>query len=255
MTELPWGDAQQDVLDILAVDPVDVADVVDMLTKLEDPLRRATPDDPENPVVAFNRLYRVITTEILARLEAGAFADREFLTLLDVEFAKRYFDAMLRWGVGAKDTPEAWAVLFRRLHDVEVRSLPAAATGVNAHVHYDLPFALLATWRKLGSGPTNRRQRQDYLQINEVFYEEIPDLRRSFLVTWQLTIDRANGRFDDWYEDRLVKVWRDVAWRDARRLWALREDARLLDRARAVLDHHTALIGYLLLSPVCSFIQ
>nr|MDT0660442.1 DUF5995 family protein [Micromonospora sp. DSM 115978] len=255
MTDAPWGPVQQEMIDALAHDPVDVPGVVAQLDRLQSLLERSTPGDLENPVADFNRLYWTITSRILDRLRRGAFADSEFLTLLDVEFAKRYLDALRRWGKPAGDTPQAWKVLFCRLRDTEVRSLPSAAAGVNAHINYDLPFALISTWDKLGSGPDNERQHRDYLLVNEVFFEEIPQLRRSYLSNWQLCIDRLNGPIDDWYQNHLVEFTRDVAWRDAERLWPERHDPERVEWTRTRLDLHTAFIGWALLSPVGALLQ
>lgn len=255
MTRPPWGPVQQDILDVLAGTPADVPDVVAQLARLQTLLERSTPTDRENPVADFNRLYWVITSEIQERLEAGDFADPDFLTLLDVEFAERYFEALRRWSRSSEDTPEAWKVLLRRLRDPEVRSLPAAAAGVNAHINYDLPFALISTWQKLGSSPEDDRQHQDYLVINEVFFDKIPQLRRSYLNTWQLFVDRLNGGLDDWYQNRVVEFARDLAWRDAERMWGMRNDPEKLEEERGRMDLHTAVIGWALLSPVCSLLQ
>lgn len=255
MTTPPWGLVQQEMVDTLARTPADVPDVVAQLTQLQTLLERSTPGDSDNPVADFNRLYLVITKEIQERLEENAFADPEFLTLLDVEFAERYFEALRRWSRSSEDTPEAWRVLLRRLRDRDVRSLPAAAAGVNAHINYDLPFALISTWQKLGSSPQDERQHRDYLVVNEVFFEKIPELRRSYLSTWQLLVDRLNGGLDDWYQNRVVEFARDLAWRDATRLWPMRNDPEALENERRRLDLHTAFIGWALLSPVCSLLQ
>lgn len=255
MPEPSWGPVQQEMRDVLAHNPVDVPGVVAQLGELQPLLERAAPDDRDNPVADFNRLYWTITSEILERLHRGAFADPEFLTLLDVEFAKRYLDALRSWGEPCGDTPQAWKVLFSRLRDRDVRSLPSAATGVNAHINYDLPFALIHTWEKLGTGPDNDRQHRDYLLINDVFFEEIPELRRSYLSNWQLCVDRLNGPLDDWYQNRLVEFTRDLAWRDAGRLWPDRNDPEKVECARQRLDLHTAFIGWALLSPVGTLLQ
>jgi len=65
-------------------------------------------------------------------------------------------------------------VLFCRVADTRLRSLPCAVTGVNVHINYDLPFALVATWERLGHAPDGSRQQHDYLLVNEAFEQEIP---------------------------------------------------------------------------------
>jgi hypothetical protein len=255
MTELVWGTVQREITEVVCGTPRDVAEVVAQLGDLHVLLNKVTPEDSENPVAAFNHLYLTITSTILDHLHQGAFHDPEFLNLLDVEFAKRYFNALRLWGQSAPDTPQSWRVLFRQLRNLGIRSLPAAVAGVNAHVNYDLPFALIATWTQLGSGPSVVAQHQDYRHINEVFFEKIPELRRGYLSTWQLVIDRMNGPVDDFLQDRAVELCRDLAWREAERLWAVRDDPRALRRADASLDRHTALIGWALLSPFGALLQ
>lgn len=255
MTEPVWGRVHDEVTEVLAGSAVDVPGVLAQLTDLQLVLERATPADDDNPIAEFNRLYCTITDEIHQRLQRGSFTDPEFLTLLDVEFAERYLDALRRWGRACADTPEAWKVLFQRLRDCGVRSLPAAAAGVNAHVNYDLPFALVSTWEKLGGAPADDRQHRDYLLINEIFFESIPQLRRSYLSTWQLFIDKLNGGLDDWYQNRLVEFARNLAWADAQRLWTVRNDPEAVERTRLRLDRHAAIIGWALLSPVGSVLQ
>jgi hypothetical protein len=255
MSEPVWGNLQREITEVVSRTPRDVLDVVTQLGDLHVLLNKVTPDDSNNPIADFNHLYWTITSTVLDHLNQGAFQDPEFLTLLDVEFAKRYFNALRLWGEAAPDTPHSWRVLFRHLRNRAIHSLPAAIAGVNAHVNYDLPFALLATWTRLCSGPSTVTQHQDYLHINEIFYEKIPELRRGYLSYWQLVIDRLNGRLDDFVEDRAVEIARDHAWHDAERLWEMRDDPEAIRRAGTSLDHHTAMIGWVLMSPLGAYLQ
>jgi hypothetical protein len=256
MTESVWGPVDQDMTALLAGHPDDVPAVVDQLTKLQDLLHRVPPLLDENPLADFNRLYLTITTKVMERLYEGRFADPAFLARLDVEFAARYFDALRLWGEGGAACPQVWAVLFRRIPGPDPRPLPAAAAGVNAHINFDLPFALVTTFDHLGSDPVDDSdQHHDYLQINDIFAESIPDLRRGFLDQWQLLIDTLNGDIDDWFEGELVEYTRNVAWRNAQKLWAVRHDLLLLDRERHRLDTNAAALGRLLLSPLGAVLQ
>lgn len=256
MTELIWGPVEQDMADLLADDPLDVPGVVARLTALQTVLEAMPPLHTSNPVADFNRLYRTITINILDRLEAGMFADPQFLSLLDVEFAKRYFDALRWWGSGHPRTPSVWRVLFERMDGPDARPLPSAAAGVNAHINFDLPFAVVATFDQLGSHPyDNTAQHSDYRQVNDVFADAIPGLRRGYLDDWQLCLDQLNGRLDDWYQERLIEITRDLAWRAAQRIWTVRHDARSVERERGFLDRNATLLSRALLSPLCAFIQ
>jgi hypothetical protein len=256
MTALAWGPVQQDMTSLLADSPDDVPAVVDQLTKLQDILERVPPLLGSNPLADFNKLYLRITTSVLERLYAGSFADPAFLSRLDVEFAARYFDAIRAWSDASACCPRVWAVLFGRVAGPDCRPLPSAAAGVNAHINFDLPFALVTTFDHLGSDPVDDSdQHHDYLQINDIFAEAIPELRRGYLEKWQLLIDTMNGDLDDWWQGELVDYTRNVAWRNAQKLWAMRHDLTGTAAERKRLDGHAASLSRLLLSPFGAFLQ
>ena len=256
MTVSVWGPVHEDVCDLLSAHADDVPAVVDHLTRLQGLLERVPPLLDSNPLADFNRLYLTITTNVLDRLYEGCFADPAFLACLDVEFAARYFEALRMWGDTNDGCPRVWTVLFRRVAGPDCRPLPSAAAGVNAHINFDLPFALVTTFEHLGSDPVDGSdQHRDYLQINDIFAEAIPGLRRGYLEKWQLFIDVMNGRLDDWYEGELVEYTRDVAWRNAQKLWSVRHDLSELARERDRLDANAARFGRLLLSPLGSVLQ
>ena len=64
-----------------------------------------------------------------------------------------------------------------------------------------------------------------------------------------------NGDLDDWWQGELVEYTRNVAWRNAQKIWALpaRSGGPRLERAR--LDGNAAALGRLLLSPLGAFLQ
>ena len=258
MTESVWGPVKQEMSDLLQTHPDDVPAVVDQLTKLQDVLGRVPPLLGENPLCDFNKLYLTITESVLERLYAGKFADPSFLSRLDVEFAARYFDALRAWAGpdASPHCPRVWAGLFQRIPGPDCRPLPSACAGVNAHINFDLPFALVTTFDHLGTDPIDDSiQHHDYLQINEIFAAAIPGLRRGYLDKWQLLIDTMNGRLDDWWQGEAVDYTRNVAWRNAQKLWGIRHDMSATDSERAHLDRIAADLGKLLLSPLGEFLQ
>ncbi|GLY95828.1 DUF5995 family protein [Actinoplanes sp. NBRC 103695] len=256
MTESVWGPVHQDMCALLTRHPEDVPAVVDQLAKLQDVLERIPPLMDGNPLADFNRLYLRITTSVLERLYEGRFADPQFLSRLDVEFAARYFDALRSFGDGSSGCPRVWSVLFTRMAGPDPRPLPSAAAGVNAHINFDLPFALVTTFDHIGSDPVDDNdQHLDYLQINDIFAEAIPDLRRGYLEKWQLLLDTMNGDLDDWWQGEVVEYTRNVAWRNAQKLWACRHDLASTAKERERLDGTAAALGRLLLSPLGTFLQ
>jgi uncharacterized protein DUF5995 len=258
MTESAWGPVQQEMSELLQTHPDDVPAVVDQLTKLQDILARVPPLLGGNPLCDFNKLYLTITTCVLDRLYAGRFKDPAFLSRLDVEFAARYFDALRAWSSANPNSrcPRVWAGLFQRIPGPDRRPLPSACAGINAHINFDLPFALVTTFDHLGTDPIDDSdQHHDYLQVNNIFAEAIPELRRGYLDRWQVLIDTMNGNLDDWWQGEAVHYTRNVAWRNAQRLWGMRHDLATTDKERAQLDRVSADLGKLLLSPLGAFLQ
>jgi hypothetical protein len=70
-----------------------------------------------------------------------------------------------------------------------------------------------------------------------------------------LLLDPLNGDLDDWYQGELVEYTRDVAWRNAQRLWAVRHDLPAVSRERHRLDSSATTLGRLLLSPLGAVLQ
>jgi Family of unknown function (DUF5995) len=256
MTGSVWGSVQQDMSSLLAGHPDDVPAVVDQLAKMQDVLERLPPLGGSNPLAGFNRLYLAVTENILEGLYAGTFADPAFLSRLDVEFAARYFDALRQWSDASPCCPRVWKVLFGRIAGPDWHPLSPAVAGVNAHLNFDLPFALVTTFDHLGCDPIDDSdQHRDYLRINEVFAQAVPGLPRGYLDKCQLLIDTMNGDLDDCWQGRLEEYTRNVAWRNSQRLWAVRHDLTGLARERDRLDGNAAALGRLLLSPLGSFLQ
>lgn len=255
-TDSVWGPVRQEMADVLAGHPDDVPAVVDQLTKLQDVLHRVPPLLAGNPLADFNKLYLTITTSVLERLYAGSFADPAFLARLDVEFAARYFDALRQWSDGSAGCPRTWAVLFHRIPGPDARPLPSAAAGVNAHINFDLPFALVTTFDHLGTDPIDDSdQHHDYLQFTEIFGSAVPGLRPGSMDRWQVLIDTMNGSLDDWWQGGTEPCTRNVAWRTAQKLWPVRHDLPTVDRHRAHLDRAATDLGRLLLSPLGDFLR
>lgn len=202
-------------------DVTTIAEVVAALERIRDHAAEDLVQPEIDGISAFSRLYTIITQNVLDTVEgrrpARKFNDPEFLTRLDLEFARRYLAALHAHETGAPNTPACWAVLFDRRRDQDVRHVNFAACGVNAHVNFDLAFALLETWKEF---PPNEDRRADYDQINEIFAEEMDELREDFGAF--LAGARDGGildRFGNLASDLLVRVTRSLAWEAAERVW------------------------------------
>lgn len=200
-------------------------------------------------LACFNHLYRVITAEILDKYDAGNFfRDPGFLQELDVQFARRYFNAIATYGQPSR--PRSWAVLFDRRADVRITPLQFAAAGVNTHVNFDLPFAVVATCRALGRHMHAPGQHHDYDRVNEVFFIRMARLRHHYEEDWQRRLDRrAIKTITNVIDDILVVLDRMLAWRQAEHLWRT-PAGEPLQRTEKILDAVVSATNLALLTPM-----
>ena len=240
-----WEPSARAMAECLGQKPATIGDVICALQNVQSILDELPPSPANNRVAAFNTLYLRITRRVEEALRSGV-NEPDFLEMLDVEFAKRYLDALDRWNQDDEDTPDVWEVLFKRARELRMSSLVAAMLGVNAHINHDLSLALIAVWNDLGQ-PGDDAIHPDYLLVNKIFYEEIPPLRQSFSTDWQLAIDGFVGPLDDWSQRLLVTVTRARAWEQGLRLWQLRHDPDDFEQARLTMDRAASLVGEVLI--------
>ncbi|NYG05771.1 hypothetical protein BJ986_000258 [Phycicoccus badiiscoriae] len=90
----------------------------------------------------FLETYRRTTLAVGAAIADAQFEDPEWVERWDVVFADLYLDALDLDLAGSPDVPRPWRLAFDA-----PESLPAlrhVLLGINAHINYDLPQALLA---------------------------------------------------------------------------------------------------------------
>jgi Family of unknown function (DUF5995) len=98
--------------------------------------------DTEDPRRIFHATYLRTTIAVAAEIKRpGAFTDPEWTERWDVAFASLYLDALEQSQAGQRPS-RPWAVAFGAPPGLPV--LPRLLLGMNAHINYDLPQALLA---------------------------------------------------------------------------------------------------------------
>ncbi len=88
----------------------------------------------------FLATYLRTTLAVRDELRAGGFHDSDWVERWDVAFADLYLDALER-AASDQPVPGPWAVAFRT---PQLPPLRHVLLGMNAHINYDLPQALLA---------------------------------------------------------------------------------------------------------------
>lgn len=230
--------------------PRDVPEVLDRLGALQKEADARAPRFAEDGLACFNYLYTRITEDVLAYVERSSaadpersFEDPEFLRILDVQFAKRYLDAVRCDEQQLSTTPRSWQVLFESRGNRWIKPMQFAVAGVNAHVNYDLAFAVVSTCQIMGRPVGQGSQRSDYQKINDIFAAHMRELRRHFEDKLERVVDHAISDLADDTGDLTVVLARDAAWRRAEYLWALRDDPEETELERRAIDWRASMAG------------
>jgi hypothetical protein len=113
-----------------------IDEVIDRMQELLAPLQAA--DDPRQ---YFHATYLRTTKAVAAEIRRGGFADADWAERWDVAFANFYLDALTAATSGGQPT-RPWMIAF-----AAPRNLPPlnhVLLGMNAHINFDLPQALVA---------------------------------------------------------------------------------------------------------------
>jgi hypothetical protein len=191
----------------------------------------------------FLAVYATMTGAIRGALADGRFLDPRWTTGLTTRFAELYFDAEEAWQLGGR-CPGPWEAAFAAGRQRRISTFEHALLGINAHIVYDLPFAVAATMRELGDVVDGRleaavlvRRRHDYEVVNQVLAETIKAAQavlagESRVSAW---LDFAAMRLDEYAAELLLRVSRTQGWHAALALAVARDDAEG-DAVRRHLD-------------------
>jgi hypothetical protein len=190
-------------------------------------------------VRAFNDMYLETTRQVGQAVSEQGFADAGFIDRLDVRFAQLYFGALSAHGRDPDSAPRCWAALFDARARPGTHPLQFAVAGMNAHITYDLPRALVMTVEEFGGDLDDGARRSDFVAINEVLARTQPIIKDRLLSGAFADLDDTLGDLDDRVGMWAIEAAREMAWGSAQALWALRGSASaprftwVLDRAVA----------------------
>src|SRR6266581_1599852 len=191
-----------------------IDDVIERMAALAEELRR----DGDGRL-AFHNTYLRTTEAVAGALRDGAFADRDWVDRWDVAFAQLYLDALDADRRG-DPVPEPWAVAFGAA--AAQPDLPAVRhilLGMNAHINYDLPQALLAVISdaEFGDPEVRARREADHRTIDEVLSVRVgaedAELQQvEPAATWQ---DRVLQPLNRVATRRFLRESREKVWANA----------------------------------------
>ena len=187
-----------------------VADARERLTALERRFRER--GDRRG---AFLVVYARVTGAVGEAVEAGAFADPEWVADYLVAFADRYRVALAAHERGdRRSVPDPWQVAFEAAEREACLVSQAAALGINAHVNYDLAYALC----EVGIGPDRDRRYADHRAVNDVLRSVVDDVQALLAAGYApgiADVDERLGRLDEALGFLTLAEGRDAAWHSA----------------------------------------
>ena len=193
----------------------------------------------------FHATYLRMTRAVGAEIDRGGFGDDEWTERWDVAFAGLYLDACDAWTRG-EPAPAPWRVAFDATTGPRLPPVRLVLLGMNAHVNYDLPLALLEVITDLEFDDPEliSRRAADHRHIDDVLVDRVAaedrELRVDELPGDRSLLDRALTPFNRAGTKRFLKEARAKVWRNATALsHARREGAEALGRRRRELEERS----------------
>ena len=196
----------------------------ELIDRMESTLDRLQEDPGTHRRAFFLATYLRTTRAVSDDVAAGAFRDPGWVARWDVAFASLYLDALDRW-TDHGTAPEPWRVAFAAAdgHD-HLPPLRHVLLGMNAHINYDLPQALLAviTDEEFGDPTVVDRRRVDHEQIDQILASRVAaedrELRHVEQPGDRTWLDRLLTPFNRTATRRFLKEARAKVWRNTMRL-------------------------------------
>jgi hypothetical protein len=162
----------------------------------------------------FARSYLRTTEQVLAAAKGGrAFENPAWLTRLDCDFAGRYFTAADCWDARGA-CPAPWALAFRAATEKRTLVLQDLLLGMNAHINYDLPYALDATIPPNLDAAALAPYYRDHERMNALLARTVGVVQAA-ASAYDPAIALANaglGRGGQEGVAQLISLWRERSW-------------------------------------------
>jgi hypothetical protein len=193
---------------------------IDRLTSLRDQLgcdHRAV----------FATTYLELTRELRDTLDTdpGLIRYPDYLYTEDALFADMYFDSFHAWETGGS-VPPAWRIAFQQAASGQITGAQEMLLGINAHVQNDMPFLIAALGVRTPDGATRK---PDHDAVNEVLNRAYERVVTAIRQRFDPSIGLTNPDIvpaDDIAGLEMVRVWRELVWRNAERLLNAKTDAQ-----------------------------
>jgi hypothetical protein len=192
----------------------------------------------------FLAVYATMTGAIHRGVRDGRFMDPGWTEVLTARFATLYFDAEAAWETDDPRCPRPWQAAFAAAGTRRVSAVEHALLGINAHIVYDLPFAVADTMTTQGDVADGRlhadtlvRRRHDYEVVNHILAETVDAAQAVLAVESRASVwvDKLTLKLDNYAAELMLRASRTQGWHNALALAVARTEAER-DAVRQHLD-------------------
>jgi len=164
----------------------------------------------------FHATYQRTTVAVAAELERGGFIDPDWVERWDVVFADLYLDALAE-ALAGRRPPRPWDIAFSA--PASLPTLRHVLLGMNAHINYDLPQALVAviTDQEFDDPTVMARREADHQAIDQVLAARVAteDNELTSISGPGSLLDRLLRPFNRLGTQRFLREAREKVWANA----------------------------------------
>ncbi len=165
---------------------------------------------------AFLSTYLRTTVAVGEAIGRGVFEDSTWVEAWDVAFADLYFDALDADATAGERVPLPWRLALGAPPDLP--PLRHVLLGINAHINYDLPQALLAVIddRDFADPVVMERRRRDHERIDAVLRARVGAENEELVAQSGVTLlDRVLQPVNHRASGRFLRMARRKVWHNA----------------------------------------
>lgn len=189
----------------------------------------------------FLRCYCLMTGNVIAAVQQRDFHDPEWVDRLMHRFAEYYFVALDVFEENPAGAPAVWQLAHVAATAPDLNAVQKLLAGVNAHINYDLVFALAdllrPEWQAIDEA-TRALRYADHCHINDVIGSTIDaaqDLIIEPAMPLMKLIDDLMGPADEMVISQLISHWRDGVWKHTLLLLDT-DDPQAIDALRSQIE-------------------
>ncbi len=204
-----------------------MAPIDELLSRMDDLLQpmRATGDGRQH----FLATYMRTTLAVQHELERGGFVDGAWTERWDIAFADLYLEALDDWNA-ERPVPGPWRVAFEAANATpRVPPIRHLLLGMNAHINYDLPQALIQviTDQEFDDPALVARRSRDHEHIDAILSSRVAaedgELKKVEQPGDRTLLDQLLTPFNRAGSKRFLKEARGKVWRNAQALSLARQ--------------------------------